>query len=39
MKYDVAKKYFSNCPLGFRAEFVEFIGICSIKIGSDTICK
>jgi len=39
MTHDVAKKYFPNCPLGFRVEFVELVGIFHIKTGSDAICK
>ena len=39
MAYDFAKKYFPNCVLGFRIEFVEIISRFGIKIDSDEICK
>ena len=34
-----AGKHFVNYALGLKVEFVEFIGRCSIKSGSGTICK
>ena len=39
MTYDVAKKYLSNFPMGFRVEFVELIGSFDINYGSDALCK
>ena len=39
MTCDVAKKYLQNFPIGFRVEFVEFIGSFDIKSGSDGLCK
>lgn len=38
MECNVVEKYFLDCVLGFRMEFVE-CGKCGIKIGSDVICK
>jgi len=39
MTCDVAKKHIQNFPMGFKVEFVEFIGRFDIKSGSDELCK
>jgi len=39
MTCNVAKKHLQNFPIGFRVEFIEFIGSFDIKSGSDALCK
>ena len=39
MTCNVAKKHLQNFPIGFRVEFIEFVGSFDAKSGCDELCK